>query len=128
MKKVISMILVVIMLASVASIGASSVYRCPDNIHAWNHGTKVTYPATCTQRAYTVFECMDCDAELTQTSGPMLPHPDKDHNGRCDVCDEDTTIGCTHFCHSGGFFYKIARFFWKLFKINKECECAMYHY
>ena len=38
---------------------------------------------------------------------------------------------CSHICHKGGisaFFYKIARFFWKLFKIKKFCTCGVAHY
>ena len=131
MKKVISLLLAVLMLFSVLSIGASAEYRCPDDIHAWNHGTVQKYPATCTSRAYSVYECMYCSATLRQEYGPVAPHTDKDHNGRCDVCDEDRTLGCGHICHKGGiegFFYKIALFFWKLFKTNKECSCGMYHY
>ena len=43
-----------------------------------------------------------------------------------------TTKGeCSHICHKSGiakFFYKILRFFWKLFKINKVCDCGFEHY
>ena len=38
---------------------------------------------------------------------------------------------CSHICHKGGisaFFYKIARFFWKLFKTHKYCTCGVAHY
>ncbi len=46
--------------------------------------------------------------------------------------DESTTKGeCGHICHKSGiakFFYKILRFFWKLFKINKVCDCGFEHY
>ncbi len=38
---------------------------------------------------------------------------------------------CKHICHRKGilaFFYKIARFFWKIFGINKFCECSAAHY
>ena len=128
MKKIISLVLAVLMLVSAIPMAASAAYHCPDYIHNWDYSTKVSYKATCTSRAYSTIECMDCGAVNTQEFGPLAPHTDKDHNGRCDVCDADTTIGCHHFCHTGGFFYKIARFFWKLFKTNKECECGMYHY
>ena len=43
----------------------------------------------------------------------------------------DTSANCNHICHKGGiskFFYKIARFFWKLFKTHKECSCGVMHY
>ena len=46
---------------------------------------------------------------------------------------DGTTEGteCNHICHKKGiaaFFYKIARFFWKMFKINKTCDCGIDHY
>lgn len=45
--------------------------------------------------------------------------------------DEKESNSCSHICHKTGisaFFYKIALFFWKLFKINKECSCGIAHY
>lgn len=50
------------------------------------------------------------------------------------VEEEETTnpsANCNHICHKKGiakFFYKIARFFWKLFKTNRICDCGIYHY
>lgn len=127
MKKIVSLILAVLMLLSVVPMAASAyTYVCPDYIHAWRQTGKT--PATCTSRAYTSYECMDCGVTMEQAYGSTLPHPDKNHDGRCDVCNEDLTISCGHLCHRGGFFYKIALFFWKLFKTNKECACGMYHY
>ena len=44
---------------------------------------------------------------------------------------DDPYATCNHICHKGGisaFFYKIARFFWKLFKTNKYCSCGAAHY
>ena len=38
---------------------------------------------------------------------------------------------CSCMCHKTGFMgfiYKIARFFWKLFKTHKVCKCGVYHY
>ena len=43
----------------------------------------------------------------------------------------DPSANCNHICHKGGisaFFYKIARFFWKLFKTHKYCSCGVAHY
>lgn len=41
-------------------------------------------------------------------------------------------VRCECICHKDGIyklFYKIVRIFWKLFKINDECECGYYsHY
>ncbi len=44
---------------------------------------------------------------------------------------ENPSNNCSCICHKGGiskFFYKIARFFWKLFKTHKECSCGVMHY
>ena len=87
--------------------------------------------ATCTKNGRTEgSHCFVCGVVLVeQTSIPMLDHIDENHDGKCDYgCRYDFTSGCSHLCHKGGFFYKIALFFWKLFKINKECSCGMYHY
>ena len=73
------------MLFSVLSIGASAEYRCPDDIHAWNHGTVQKYPATCTSRAYSVYECMYCSVTLRQEYGPVAPHTDKDQTIKVSV-------------------------------------------
>ncbi len=44
---------------------------------------------------------------------------------------DDPSQNCSHLCHSDGimgFFWKIIRFFWKLFKMNPVCECGAAHY
>ena len=60
----------------------------------------------------------------------------------CDVCGEvitsrtvipatDKNNKCTHICRKSGFMgflWKIALFFYKLFKINPVCECGAVHY
>lgn len=57
-------------------------------------------------------------------------HPGNDDNldGKCDLCGNHYAKNCTHLCHKGGFWYAICLFFWKLFKMNKTCECGMRHY
>lgn len=61
-------------------------------------------------------------------------HSDTDHNGICDNCGKDFTADCGHSCHSNNafvqFFYKIARFFWKLFgmKQYQYCDCGKAHW
>ncbi len=64
--------------------------------------------------------------------GPHI-HDDSDDDTYCDGCDEllDPSVECDHNCHEGGiagFFWKIARFFNKLFGLNKYCECGVAHY
>ena len=52
-----------------------------------------------------------------------------DENDNISVTEQRSA--CTHICHKGGIskvFYKIARFFWKLFKVNEECSCGAAHY
>ncbi len=63
-------------------------------------------------------------------------HVDENNDGKCDRCGDaiegfNPSATCKHICHKTGiarFFYKIALFFWKLFKINKECSCGIAHY
>ncbi len=45
--------------------------------------------------------------------------------------NENPSNNCSCICHKGGiskFFYKIVLFFWKLFKMHKECSCGVMHY
>lgn len=44
---------------------------------------------------------------------------------------EEKADSCSHICHKGGIsgmFYKILRFFWQLFGIQKTCSCGAEHY
>ena len=91
--------------------------------------------ASCTKAGsyVEVVNCKLCSYKLSSETKtiPVLAHSDENHDGKCDSCYTDTTVNCGHICHKGGiegFFYKIARFFWKLFKTNEVCSCGMYHY
>lgn len=99
-----------------------SEYKSNGDATCLSDGTKT---ARCNNTLY-------CDMEDTiQDVGSKKGHSDSDKDGVCNECGTDFTIGCGHICHKGGiegFFYKIALFFWKLFKTNKECSCGMYHY
>lgn len=50
------------------------------------------------------------------------------------VSEEEPDIeqeSCSHICHQDGFLgfiYKIIRFFWQLFGIEKTCSCGVAHY
>ena len=65
-----------------------------------------------------------------------LGHEDANNNGKCDTCNatvkNDASDSCGCACHKESgfmkFIYKILRFFWKLFKINKTCGCGYTHY
>ncbi len=99
-----------------------SEYKSNGDATCLSDGTKT---ARCNNTLY-------CDMEDTiQDVGSKKGHSDSDKDGVCNECGTDFTIGCGHICHKGGiegFFYKIALFFWKLFKTNKVCSCGIYHY
>lgn len=87
--------------------------------------------ATCTSDGSKTAYCDNgCWTTNTVTDvGSKKAHTDNNHDGRCDSgCGYDFTSGCGHLCHKGGFLYKFCLFFWKLFKIQRECSCGMYHY
>ncbi len=72
---------------------------------------------------------------------PATGHIDNTNDGKCDDCHglmydsdgnnkDDSSCGC--MCHNDSWlmqlFYKIFRFFWKLFKTNQSCACGFQHY
>ncbi len=60
----------------------------------------------------------------------LIETPDPDDPDVPDEPDEPTK-NCSHLCHNDGimgFFWKIIRFFWKLFNMNPVCECGAAHY
>lgn len=94
-------------------------------------------PATCVTDGYTSYErCVNCGmvTEAKALYKEDVPHVDEDGNGKCDVCDGQfftDTQTCNCLCHGTGikgFLYKIALFFWKIFKMNKLCACGNVHY
>lgn len=106
----------------------SDVYEGP---HAHSYNTVVTDP-TCTEDGYTTYTC-GCGDTYVDDETDATGHADNDNDGYCDECEEllDPSVECDHNCHKGGilgFFWKIARFFNKLFGINKYCECGVAHY
>lgn len=101
--------------------------------------------ATCTAKGYTGDTyCLDCGVVTAKgTEIPAMGHSDNNNDGKCDTCGvmlrepekPDTpdipTSNCSHLCHKGGIsklFYKIALFFWKMFRTNKNCSCGAAHY
>jgi predicted transcriptional regulator len=93
--------------------------------------------------------CTRCDYKVEQEIVPALEHKDADGDYKCDngcghefekpapeeptpdTPDEPTDDACDHLCHKSGilgFFWKIVKFFSKLFKINPVCECGVAHY
>ncbi|MBR2953915.1 MAG: hypothetical protein IKC45_05970 [Clostridia bacterium] len=101
----------------------SDIYEGP---HAHSYNTVVTDP-TCTEDGYTTYTC-GCGDTYVDDETDATGHADNDNDGYCENCDE---LICDHNCHKGGiagFFWKITRFFNKLFGTNKYCECGAAHY
>ena len=92
---------------------------------------------TCDTAGIYSYYCSTCGSTVkTETIDP-IGHADKDGDGYCDNCggkyfDPNNQSVCTCLCHKESgfmkFLYKIANFFWKLFKINKSCACGYVHY
>ncbi len=102
--------------------------------------------ATCSTPGHSEYwKCKRCsyDEHLDKNSDytvyPALGHSDTDSDGLCDDCrgkvyndgsGTDKSCGC--MCHNNSwlmqFFYKISKFFWKLFGTNKTCACGTVHY
>lgn len=92
-------------------------------------------PATCTSIGLTDGKhCSKCGQIIVeQEIIPQTEHIDSNEDGYCDDCDTSTkeSSDCDCMCHKDGimgFFYKIVRIFWKLFGMNKICDCGAYHY
>ncbi|MCI7334257.1 MAG: hypothetical protein MSH34_04950, partial [Oscillospiraceae bacterium] len=93
---------------------------------------------TCTETGVTEGQhCSVCGEILVeQQTIAATGHNDINSDGICDSCGEDLgthTPGenCSCMCHKTGFMgfiYKIASFFWKMFKTNKYCSCGAAHY
>ncbi len=110
----------------------------------------VPYKApTCERDGHNEYwRCLNCsysqynDEEWRKENIIASPgHNDFDGDGKCDDCHgkmfdsdgnnkDDSSCGC--MCHNDSWlmqlFYKIARFFWKLFKTNQSCACGFEHY
>lgn len=106
---------------------------CMFNGH--DYQSVVTEP-TCTSNGFTTHTCTVCGDTYTDNTVPATGHKDENGDGICDICQEeikaDPSKNCTHICHNKNsfvqFIYKIVRFFWKLFGINKYCSCGVAHY
>ncbi|MCM1391554.1 MAG: hypothetical protein NC122_02790, partial [Faecalibacterium sp.] len=87
---------------------------------------------TCTKEGLTEGRrCADCGKWLQrQESVPMLEHVDKGGDGKCDNCGESVIVSpdkCDCICHKTSgfmkFIYKLIKPLWKLFKLNRYCNC-----
>ena len=92
-------------------------------------------PAACTESGCTVHTCKVCNYTFSDSEVKPLGHSDKNGDGKCDTCGESVDVpvqNCSHICHSSNkisqFFWRIIRFFNKLFKTNEFCECGKKHW
>lgn len=87
--------------------------------------------ATCTSVGSVKYLCSLCNEKYIE-SIPQTKHTDNNNDSICDICNEKLPMSsCGHICHKNGIakiFYKIALFFWKLFKTNQTCFCGINHY
>lgn len=94
--------------------------------------------ATCEKDGHSeYYRCVRCLKEEERENYPATGHNDGNGDGKCDKCSallyegEGGANSCSCMCHKTGFMgfiYKIARFFWKLFKTNPSCACGNKHY
>ncbi|MBQ7295219.1 MAG: hypothetical protein IJW86_03375 [Clostridia bacterium] len=128
------------MICTAADCGAqSSVVAINKTAH--NLKTMPASEATCQTPGHTSYlACRNCPYAEEPTKIPKLGHADTNANGKCDRCgfemyepDNGGTAACGCLCHDTSFFmakiiYPIARFFWKIFGMNKTCSCGNKHY
>ncbi|MBQ7295828.1 MAG: leucine-rich repeat protein [Clostridia bacterium] len=124
-------------LLTLGCTGCDATKQVPTSKNPNNHANtrEVGYAKeTCGKDGYSgdIF-CDACSKQVVY--GKVIPatgnHKDDNHDGLCDVCGTDTTVGCDCLCHKGGALaplWSFVRFFWKLFKMNTLCECGKAHY
>lgn len=87
---------------------------------------------SCENEGQDMIKCSRCDySEIHQTEA--MGHYDNDGNNACDDCGKELSASskCSCNCHKTGFMsfiWKILRFFYKLFGMNKVCGCGVAHY
>lgn len=101
-----------------------------------NYVVSVVAPS-CTENGYTIHTCSICGYSFTDGEVPAH-HTDEDNDGICDICGTDLSphdpaTHCSCNCHKSGivkFFWKIANFFRKIFKMEKYhyCDCGAAHW
>ena len=115
--------------------GATVTSEIPMKDHSYGNWI-ITKEATCKSGGIKTKTCANCDDAVIETIS-KLEHTDANGDGVCDNCGTELETGnpstnCTHICHNKNsfvqFIYKIVGFFWKLFGINKYCECGIAHY
>ena len=83
---------------------------------------------TCETEGYTIYVC-ECGHSYHGDKTSATGH---NYNGdNCTICGESKVDNCDCNCHKSGFsglIWKILRFFYKLFGMNKICACGKAHY
>lgn len=107
-----------------------ATYTAPEPKSESHEYEFVTVYPTCTEQGYTVATCPCGDTYTSNFVEPNGHHYEKGVCTECGAGKEGETCDC--MCHNESgfiqFFYKIARFFWKIFKINQTCSCGVVHY
>lgn len=93
---------------------------------------------TCDKPGYIHYVCLLCDASIRTEEISAKGHKDENNDGKCDDPDcstnktPDSSSECSCLCHNENaimqFIYKIVKFFWKLFGMNRSCDCGNVHY
>ncbi len=91
-----------------------------------------SFDGTCTEDGYVVRMCIFCNETQKEITSIATGHIDEDSDGYCDKCGEKLKTDCSCICHKDNafsrFFYKLFRILWKIFRINKSCDCGAAHY
>lgn len=93
-----------------------------------NYGKTVVAP-TCIESGYTIYTCIECTYSYISDETAATGH--NYDSGVCTNCGDSKTDDCSCNCHKSGFMgfiWKILNFFYKLFGMNKACECGIAHY
>ena len=119
--------------------GGYTTYTCSVCKHAYkaNETAKlghnmgsfiVVEQPSCTENGLEIAECSRCDySEVNELSASGHNYQD----GVCTECGDSKSNNCSCNCHKTGFMgfiWKILRFFYKLFGMNKVCSCGVAHY
>ena len=103
-------------------------------IKAHNYVVSGAIEATCTSTGLTEGKyCSACsEVFIEQEVIPAKNHTDVDFDGKCDACGVNPNAkNCGCMCHKSGFtkiIYAIVKLFWKIFGLNKVCDCGTIHY
>lgn len=84
---------------------------------------------TCEEDGLRYKECTICHTILDEETIAKKEH--HFDNGVCTECGDEQENNCSCNCHKSGFIgfiWKILRFFYKLFGMNKVCGCGVAHY